>query len=68
MARIRYVPVRHIVLTGLQRTVGSRSFVIFVSFVLGLALFGSARVELAAMFERDETGEIVVGVTETVGN
>ena len=49
-------------MTALQRVVGSRNFVIFVSLVLGGALFVWARTELSSMFARDETGEIVVGV------
>ena len=64
MATVTYIPIRRIVLTALRRTVGSRSFVIFISLTLGLALFLWARNELAEMFERNETGEIVVGVAE----
>ena len=59
-----FFPVRRILLTTLQRTIGSRNFVIFISLVLGLALFWWGRTELASMFERDETGEIVLGVVE----
>jgi hypothetical protein len=62
LATITYIPTRRVIMTALQRVVGSRNFVILLSLILGGGLFLWARSELDSMFARDETGEIVVGV------
>jgi hypothetical protein len=64
LATITYIPTRRVIMTALQRVVGSRNFVILLSLILGGSLFLWARTELNSMFARDETGEIVVGVGE----
>jgi hypothetical protein len=65
LATITYIPTRRVIMTALQRVIGSRNFVILLSLILGGSLFLWARSELNSMFARDETGEIVVGVSET---
>jgi hypothetical protein len=64
LATITYIPTRRVIMTALQRVIGSRNFVILLSLILGGSLFLWARSELGSMFARDETGEIVVGVSE----
>ena len=64
MATLGYVPTRRVILTALTRVFGSRSLVILITLVIGAILFVWARIELAAMFERNETGEMVVGVVD----
>lgn len=64
MATATYIPTRRVILTALTRVFGSRSLVIVLTLGVGAVLFGWARYELAAMFERNETGEIVFGVAE----
>ena len=62
MATISYIPTRRVIITALQRVVGSRQFVIWLSLLLGTGLFLWARTELNSMFARDETGEIAFRV------
>jgi hypothetical protein len=62
LATITYIPTRRVIMTALQRVIGSRNFVILLSLSLGGALFLWARAELNSMFARDETGEIAFRV------
>jgi hypothetical protein len=64
VATVTYIPARRVVLTALSRVFGSRYLVIALSLGIGGGLFIWARTELASMFQRNETGELVFGVVE----